>query len=115
MADTYNTTIDQGATWSLLVTYNDPNGNPINLTGATAAMQLRTSPLAATAALTLTTSNGGIAISGPSGQLAISASATQTGLLQPLKYTYDLEVYIGAQTVRLLEGTILVIPETTRI
>lgn len=115
MADLYNTIIDQGATWSLLVTYKDPNGNPINITGATAAMQLRTSPLANTYALSLTTSNGGIAISGPSGQLSISASATQTGNLKPQKYTYDLELYLGQQVIRLLEGTILVSPETTRI
>lgn len=116
MAESYNTIIDQGATWSILVTYNDPNGNPINITGCTAALQLRTSPLANTYALSLTTSNGGIAISGPDGELAISATATQTGSLKPQKYTYDLELYgPGATVTRLMQGTILVNPETTRI
>lgn len=115
MADLYNTVIDQGATWSLVVTYNDPNGEPINLTFATAAMQLRTSPLARTAALTLDTEEGGIVIDPLIGQLTITASAEQTSLLAPLKYTYDLEVYIGNEVIRLLQGTILVSPETTRI
>ena len=116
MADLYNTIIDQGATWSLLVTYNDPNGDPINLTNATAAMQLRTSPLARTAELTLDTlPNGGIIINALDGELEITATATQTGALPPQKYTYDLEVYIGTQVIRLLQGTIIVNPKTTII
>ena len=40
-AGIYNATIDQGATWSVTVTYTDSNGAPINLTGYTAAMQVR--------------------------------------------------------------------------
>lgn len=114
MADIYNTVIDQGATWSLVVTYLDPNGEPINLDNCTAAMQLRTSPLARTAALTLDTTNG-IFIDGNAGQLTLTATPEQTGALIPQRYTYDIEVYIGSSTVRLLQGTILVNPETTRI
>ena len=40
-AGIYNATIDQGATWSVTVTYTDSTGAPINLTGYTAAMQVR--------------------------------------------------------------------------
>lgn len=116
MADLYNTVIDQGATWSLLVTYKDPEGDPINLSNATAAMQLRTSPLARTAQLTLDTSpTGGIIINGSAGELEITATAAQTEDLPPQKYTYDLEVYLGSQVIRLLQGTIIVNAETTRI
>ena len=116
MADLYNTTIDQGATWQRVVIYNDSNGDPVNITNYAAAMQLRTSPLARTAELTLSTSNGGIVIVGNLGKLTITATATQTGALAPQKYTYDLELYEPNNVVtRLMQGTILVNPETTRV
>jgi hypothetical protein len=41
MASVYNTTIDQGADWYVNFTYQDSAGVAINLTGYTAAMQLR--------------------------------------------------------------------------
>ena len=62
MAVSYNTVIDQGATWLLTVTYENPNGTAINITGYTAALQLRSLPSDPTAVLTLTTANGGITI-----------------------------------------------------
>lgn len=115
MADIYNTFIDQGATWQRVIIYNDSNGDPVNITNNTAAMQLRTSPLANNAVLTLTTENGGISIVGGLGKLTITASATQTAALKPQKYTYDLELYSpGGIVTRLMQGTILVNPETTR-
>lgn len=113
-ADTYNTVINQGADWYLSVVYEDSTGTPINITGFTAAMQLRTSPLARTAALTLNTSNGGITITGNTGTLSLHATATQTGALQPQKYSYDLELYNGSIVTRLIQGTIEVSAETTR-
>lgn len=112
----YNTVINQGATWELIVTYNDPQGDPINITNYDAAMQLRTSPLARTAALTLTNDNGGIVINGAQGTVTITATATQTSGLIPQKYTYDLELYApGGVVTRLIQGTIIVSAETTRI
>lgn len=113
-ADTYNTVIDQGADWYLSVTYEDNTGTPINISGFTAALQLRTSPLAKTAALSLTTQNGGIAITGATGTLNIHATAAQTGALQPQRYSYDLELYNGSIVTRLIQGTIQVSAETTR-
>ena len=49
------------------------------------------------------------------GELEITATAAQTEDLPPQKYTYDLEVYLGNQVIRLLQGTIIVNAETTRI
>lgn len=117
MAVQYNTTIDQGANWYLNVTYKDPEGTPINLTGCTAALQMRTSPLARTAVLTLTSEpNGGIVITPLTGELALSATAEQTAAITNGKYSYDLEITVTATGVvtRLIEGTILVSPQTTR-
>lgn len=116
MAVTYNTTIDQGADWYLNVTYNDPAGDPIDITNYTASMQMRTSPLAATAVLTLDDTSG-ITITGATGLLELHATATDTAAITNGRYSYDLEITSPASPVvvtRLIEGTIIVTPQTTR-
>lgn len=113
MASVYNGVIDQGADWYINFTYQQPNGTPVNLTGYTAAMQLRTSPLAKTTVLSLTTSSG-ITITGASGLIAVHATAAQTGAIAPGKYSYDLELYNGGIVTRLVQGTLEVSANTTR-
>lgn len=116
MAVTYNTSIDQGADWYLNVTYNDPNSTPIDITGYTASMQMRTSPLAATAVLTLDDVTG-ITITGASGLLELHATAADTAAITNGRYSYDLEITSPASpavVTRLIEGTIIVTPQTTR-
>ena len=117
MASTYNTVIDQGADWFLNVTWEDVNGDPIDITGYTAALQLRTSPLARVVSLNLTTENNGLAIDGPIGKVSIHATNVQTADLTPQRYTYDLELYSPTNPVvvtRLIQGTIEVSANTTR-
>ena len=78
MAATYNTTIDQGADWYINFTYQQPAGTPVNLTGATAALQVRTSPLAKTTVLSLTSAaGGGITITANTGLIACRATAAR--------------------------------------
>lgn len=113
-AGTYNTVIDQGADWFLNFTYENPNGTPINITGYTAALQVRTSPLAKTAVLTLTTENGGLVISGNQGRIEAHATATQTSAITNGKYAYDLEITGSGVVTRLVQGTIQVSPQVTR-
>jgi hypothetical protein len=117
MASTYNTVIDQGADWFLNVTWEDVNEDPIDITGYTAALQLRTSPLARVVSLNLTTENDGIAITGASGLVSIHATNDQTADLTPQRYTYDLELYSPANptvVTRLIQGTVEVSANTTR-
>jgi hypothetical protein len=117
MASTYNTVIDQGADWFLNVTWENTAGDPIDITGYTAALQLRTSPLARTVSLNLTTENDGLAINGPLGLVSVHATNEQTALLTPQRYTYDLELYSSDNPVvvtRLIQGTIEVSANTTR-
>jgi hypothetical protein len=116
MAVSYNTVIDQGATWYLTVTYENPNGTPINITGYTAALQLRSLPSDATAVLSLTT-GAGITITGATGTVAIEASATQTRAIDEGNYYYDLEISSPASpsvVTRLVQGQIVVSAEVTR-
>lgn len=113
-AGIYNTTIDQGSIWSVVLVYTDSNNTPVNLTGYTAAMQLRQNYNSATADLTLTTANGGIAIVGATGTITITATATQTGLLDAGFYVYDLELTSGSNISRLIQGQLTVAEQVTR-
>lgn len=113
-AGIYNTTIDQGSMWNVIFVYKDPNDNPINLTGYTAAMQLRQTYDSATAALTLTTENGGIIITGATGTVTVTATDEQTGALEPGYYVYDLELTVGTNVYRLVQGQITVAEQVTR-
>jgi hypothetical protein len=115
MAVTYNTTIDQGADWFINFTYENPAGTPVNLTGATAALQIRTSPLAKTAVLTLTSAvDDGITITPLTGLIACRATATQTTAITNGRYAYDLEITQNSIVTRLVQGTIEVSPQVTR-
>jgi hypothetical protein len=113
MAATYNTTIDQGADWYINFTYENPAGTPVNLTGATAALQVRTSPLAKTTVLSLT-SGSGITITANTGLIACHATAAQTTTIVNGKYAYDLEITQNSIVTRLVQGTIEVSPQVTR-
>lgn len=112
-AVTYNTVIEQGADWYVNFQWTAPNGTPINVTGYTAALQIRTSPLAKTAVLTLTNGNG-ITITGAQGLFAIHATAAQTTAITNGTYAYDMEITGSGIVTRLVQGTINVSPQVTR-
>lgn len=118
MAVVYNVEIDQGADWFLNVNYDNPDGTPVNITSYTAALQLRSLPSSPTAVLTLTTANGGIAITGSTGLVAIHATATQTREIDEGTYYYDLEITSPATptavVTRLVQGQAVVSAEVTR-
>lgn len=114
-AGIYNFKMDQGSNWDLNVVYEDANGNPINLTGYTAAMQLRQNYNSETADLTLTSSNGGITITPLLGKLVLHATAIQTGLLSEGYYVYDLEIASGGVVTRIIQGQVTVNGEVTRV
>jgi hypothetical protein len=114
-AVTYNTVIDQGADWFINFIYQDPSGQPIDLTDYTAALQVRTSPLARTAALTLTTDEG-IIITAEEGLIEVHATAEQTAAITNGRYAYDLEITapITSIVTRLVQGVVDVSPQVTR-
>lgn len=112
-AVTYNAVIEQGADWYVNFQWTDPSGTPINLTGYTAALQIRTSPLAKTTVLSLTNTSG-IAITASTGTLAVHATAAQTGAITNGLYSYDMEITSGGIVTRLVQGSINVTPQVTR-
>ena len=114
MAVQYNVEIDQGADWFLNVTYEQPAGTPVNITGYTSALQLRSLPTDPTAVLSLATGSG-ITITGATGLVAIRATATQTRAIDEGVYYYDLEITSQSGIVtRLVQGQAYVSAEVTR-
>ena len=115
MASTYNILVDQGSTYTLAVTYKDSSGTAINLTGYTAAMQLRENYDSATAVLSLSSPSSGIVITGASGLVTITMSATQTAALSADTFLYDLEIASPASVkTRLIQGVVVVSAEVTK-
>lgn len=88
---------------------------PVNLTGCTARMHVRTAIDAPTTLLELTTENGGIELGGVAGTIRTRMSAEDTAALTWRSGTYDLEIeFPGGIVRRLLAGTVVVSPEVTR-
>ena len=114
IAAVYNMLIDQGATFSRVLTYKDDAGSAVNLTGYTARMQVRDTYDAAGVALNLTTENGGITLGGTAGTITLAAAATATAAIEAKPYVYDLELVSGSVVSRLIQGTFNVRPEVTR-
>jgi hypothetical protein len=113
-AETYDITADQGATYSIVITYKNTAGSPINLTGYTARMQLRASYASATAALSLTTENGRIALGGAAGTITLTVAASVMETLEAKTYVYDLELINGSTVIRLLQGLFVNRPNATK-
>jgi hypothetical protein len=112
LAGSYDLNIEQGATFTLAMFYQDDNGAAVDLTGRTARMQLRTS-IDGEVEIELTTENSRIIIDGPRGQITLSIAATDTEELTG-GGVYDLELVQGAIVERILEGFYKVKPEVTR-
>ena len=114
-AGTYNFLAEQGATLARTILYTDADEVETDLTGFTAAMQVRPTAASATVILELTTENSRITLGGAAGTVDLLVDAATTEALTPGKYFYDLELYTGSTVIRLIEGTFTVKAEVTRI
>jgi hypothetical protein len=105
MAGQKNFEVDQNATFSFIVEYKDENDNAIDLTGASAKMQVRDTKGGSKLAVTLTSPSGGIAIDGPNGKLTVKMTPTQTSKIFYPKSSYDVMVVdSNGNKIKLLEG-----------
>lgn len=103
----YDIEIEKGATFSLVLTWKDENGSPIDLTGYSAKMQVRSSPTATDVITEFSTTNARIALGGSAGTITLSMTAADTAAITKTKGVYDLELISGSTVTRLLEGSIL--------
>lgn len=107
MATKANITIDQGATFSTIVSLTDDAGNALDLTGYSANSQIRRWYTSNTATdFTVAVSNGAI---------GLALTANQTANLTYNRYVYDVLVTNPANTItRVVEGIVTVSPRVSR-
>jgi selenophosphate synthetase-related protein len=113
-AGVYDITIEQGATFTMSLTWKDSTGSPVNLTGYTARMQVRENYEAESTLVSLTSSGGDITLGGALGTIAVTIAASATQLLQLDEAVYDLELVNGATVTRLIQGRAIISREVTR-
>jgi hypothetical protein len=107
----------QGSTFSRTLTWQI-DGQPVNLTGYQARMQIRTVPANIKPARLLlnltTTSNRGLVLDHENGGVTISISAADTSTLPAGSHVYDLELVSGDYVQRLVQGKFDVSAEVTK-
>lgn len=108
----YNITCPQGATWDKTFTVSI-GGTALDLTGYTAAMQVREAASASTALVSLTNGSG-ITLGGTAGTIGVVISSTASAAIAAGSYSYDLELNSGSTITRLLEGAFNVTGNVTR-
>ena len=109
-AGTYNFTIEQGTTFSRVLTLQE-NGSAMNLTGYSVASQMRSTHDSSSIVATFS----GSVTNASSGQITLSLTNSQTSAIEEAIYVYDVEITSGAGAVtRILEGNVTVTPEVTR-
>jgi hypothetical protein len=124
-AGKWNFTIEQGTTVDFSIQYKDNNLVPINLTGYSGKMQIRSNYAdnAPTTYLTLSSSRNsdgtGLNFTGAvTGSIGIFIAACSSSILNFSSARYDLEIYSGSAgcpiTTRILEGQVNLSKETTR-
>lgn len=109
MGTKLNLVVDQGSSFSTTLNLTDDDGDVINLTGYTAAGQLRKH---------YTSSNSvsfTITLGGANGTVTLAMSSNTTANIAAGRYVYDVELTDNAGLVsRLFEGIVTVTPQVTR-
>jgi len=107
MAGKKNFEVDQNTTFTFIVEYKDNNGLAIDLSGASAKLQVRDTAGGSKVAYTLTSDGGGIVIDDVLGKLTCKATPTHTNKLFFPKSSYDLMLTdSNLNKTKLLEGFI---------
>ena len=130
-AGNFSFTIEQGTTTDFELAYKDSNGDPIDLTGYQARMQLKDSACCSTTFLTLTSTlqpdgtglnlsgSGGINAAKPttSGAIGVFISHATSSNLTFGTAVYDLEIVSGSGNTtvvtRLVQGKVRLSKEVT--
>lgn len=109
MAFTVNLYVEAGATFSREITYTNPDGSVFDLTGYTAALQVRETATSSTAKITKTPT-----IDVSTGKVSWTFTASETSSLTAEKYVYAIELTKDGTVLRFVEGDITVSPEVVR-
>lgn len=111
----YDLNIEQGTSFTDSLTLKDDQDTVIDLTGYTAAMQIRPYKTSDVVLIDGTSENGILVITPVMGKIDIVLTAAQTELLIYTKSVYDLEVTdTQGKVTRLIEGSVFVSLQVTR-
>lgn len=114
-AGNYDLYMEQGATFSLVITWKDNSNSPIDLTSYTARMQVRRTKQSSTVIVEASTTDGRITLGGALGTITVVIPATVTDDIEAGCGVYDLEVESADGVVtRLIEGAVEFSKEVTR-
>jgi hypothetical protein len=106
-AATYNIKLDRNADWVKILTINDNDGDPVNISGASFEGAIKTGtgrPLVASFAFTLISS-------GTTGQVRIQLTDTESLKLAPnQQYRYEVSMVLSGIRRSLIKGTLEVDP-----
>jgi len=112
----YNLEIAQGANYEEFFNLKDSNGDPLNLTGYTANLQIRPYVSSDIVLLNASTENGLIFINGLLGRIELNFSSNDTDQLIYTDSVYDLFLTDpNGFKVKPLEGFVKVKRKVTRI
>lgn len=109
-AQLYNITIEQGSDFSLPVTLLTSGSVPMNLTGYQAKAEIRRAYNSPQVVAELSPSGS----MDTSGQFSLVLTPAQTGALPVLVGVWDLIIYSGTDTLRLLSGSATISPQVTK-
>ena len=113
MAARHTIYLDQGTDFTVTFTWVI-DGAPVDVTGYTAALQVRETVENATVVITKTDGNG-IALGGAAGTIAVTFYNAVTSALTATDYVYDLELTApGGDVSRVVQGSLFVSAEVTR-
>ena len=102
--------MDQGADFTVTITLQDSNGNPLDLTGYTGKSFMRQS---FNSDLNVFALNVSILSPTTAGNIQLSLSATSTVSIPAGRYAYDVLITNGTLTSRVLQGIMVVNPAAT--
>lgn len=109
MATRVNILIDQGTDFTTSVNLTDNSGGQLDLTGMSAASQIRKTHSSSNATSFTT------ALANNTGTLTLSLNNAVTSSLSAGRYVYDVELTDSASIKsRILEGIVTITPEVTR-
>jgi len=109
MATRVNIVIDQGTDFETSITLTDASGDQLDLTGMSAASQIRKTHTSSNSVSFITE------LANNTGSLTLSLNNSTTSSMTAGRYVYDVELTDSSNVVsRILEGVVTVTPEVTR-